>query len=143
MKVCDIMTDRVISIEQSEPVTAAARLLKRHNIGALPVVDEQGKLRGMITDRDIVLRCIAADSDPRATAVSDVMSRGIITTEPFDGVDKCVRLMSEDKVRRLPVADQGRLVGIVSLCDMARSCNCETEAAETLTEISSNLRKKL
>ncbi|MCL2343405.1 MAG: CBS domain-containing protein [Firmicutes bacterium] len=141
-KVCDIMSDRVISVEQSEPVSAAARLLKRHNIGSLPVVDGQGHLRGILTDRDIVLRCVAADGDPKDTAVSDVMSRGIVTTGPFDAVDECVRLMSEDQVRRLPVTDQGRLVGIVALCDLARSMDCEMEAAEALTEISSNMKKK-
>jgi CBS domain-containing protein len=142
MKVCDIMTDKVISIEQTEPVTAAARLLKRHNVGSLPVVDQQGRLTGMVTDRDIVLRCVAAETDPKATSVSDVMSRGIVSAAPFDMVEKCSRLMSEDRVRRLPVTDQGKLVGIVSLCDMARSMNCETEASEALTEISSNFRKR-
>lgn len=142
MKICDIMTDRVISVEQGEPVTAAARLLKRHNIGALPVVDVQGHLRGMVTDRDIVLRCVAVDGDPRSTAVSDIMSRGIVTAGPSDMVDSCARLMSEDRVRRLPVTDQGRLVGIVALCDLARNSGCEMEAAEALTEISSNIRKK-
>jgi len=142
MKVCDIMSDRVISVEQSEPVSAAARLLKRHNIGSLPVVDGQGHLRGILTDRDIVLRCVAADGDPRSTAVSDVMSRGIVTAAPFDAVEECVRLMSEDQVRRLPVTDQGRLVGVVALCDLARSCDCEMEAAEALTEISANIKKK-
>ena len=142
MKVCDIMSDRVISVEQSEPVSAAARLLKRHNIGSLPVVDGQGHLRGILTDRDIVLRCVAADGDPRSTTVSDVMSRGIVTAEPFDAVDKCVRLMGEDQVRRVPVTDHGRLVGIVALCDLARSTDCEMEAAEALSEISSNIKKK-
>ena len=65
MRICDIMTDRVISVGLAEPVAAAARLLKRHNLGALPVCDDQGRLRGMVTDRDIVLRCVAADADPR------------------------------------------------------------------------------
>ena len=73
MKVCDIMSDRVVSIEQNEPVSAAAKLLKRCNIGAVPVCDGQKKLRGMLTDRDIVLRCVAADADPRETPVSEII----------------------------------------------------------------------
>jgi CBS domain-containing protein len=142
MNVCDIMTDRVISVGQSEPVSAAARLLKRHNIGALPVCDDSGRLRGIVTDRDIVTRCIAADADPRETKVSEIMSRGVITASPFDEVERAVRLMSVDQVRRLPITDNGRVVGMVALCDMARSCNCEMEAAEALTEISSNVKRK-
>ena len=142
MKVCDIMTDRVISVGADEPVTAAARLLKQHNVGALPVCDEAGRLKGMITDRDITLRCVAADANPRDMKVKDVMSRGIITAGPFDDVEKAVRLMSEDQVRRLPIMDRGNLVGMIALSDMARSSNCEMEAAEALTEISTNIKRK-
>lgn len=142
MKICDIMSDRVVSIEQNEPVAAAAKLLKRCNVGAVPVCDEKGRLRGMVTDRDIVMRCVAADADPKETRVSEIMSRGIVTAAPFDEVDKAVKLMSADQVRRLPVLDDGKLVGMVTLCDMARNCNCEMEASEALSEISSNFRRK-
>ncbi len=142
MKICDIMTDNVVSIDQSEPVIAAAKLLKKCNIGAVPVCDGSGKLRGMLTDRDIVLRCVALDSDPNSVKVGEIMSRGIITAGPFEEVEQAVRLMSEDQVRRIPVVDSGKLVGMVSLCDMARNCNCDMEAAEALAEISSNLKRK-
>ncbi len=142
MKVCDIMTDKVVSIREDEPVSAAARLLRRCNIGALPVCDGQSRLRGLVTDRDIVVRCVAAGADPDATAVRDIMSRGIITASPFDEVDYAARLMSRDQVRRLPVLDEGRLVGVVTLCDLARDCNCDMEAAAALSEISANFRRR-
>ncbi len=142
MKICDIMSDRVVSIEQDEFVATAAKLLKRCNVGALPVCDDKGRLRGIITDRDIVMRCVAMDADPKGTRVGEIMSRGIVTASPFDDVDKAVKLMSADQVRRLPVMDEGKLVGMVTLCDMARSCSCEMEASEALTEISSNFRRK-
>lgn len=142
MKICDIMSDSVVSIGPGDPVSAAARLLKRCNIGALPVCDGAGRLRGILTDRDIVTRCVALDSDPQQVKVEEIMSRGIITAGPFDELEKAVRLMSGDQVRRLPVLDGGRLVGMVSLCDMARNCNCDMEAAEALAEISSNLKRK-
>jgi len=143
MKICDIMTDRVVSIDRDEPVSAAARLLKRYNIGALPVCDREGRLRGIVTDRDIVLRCVATDQDPAATKVGEVMSRGVVTATPFDPVEKAAELMSQDQVRRLPVVDGGKVVGMLALGDMARSCNCETEAAEALTDISANVRRRL
>ena len=141
MKICDIMSDKVITIGMDEPVSAAARLLKSHNIGVVPVCGKDGQLRGMLTDRDIVLRCVAGNSNPQTTPVKEIMSRGIVTVQPFDDVDKAVQLMSQDQVRRLPVLDNGRIVGIIALSDMARSCNCEMEAAEALSEISSNLRR--
>lgn len=141
MKVCDIMSEKVISIDQNEPVSAAAKLLKRCNIGALPVCDGDHRLRGIVTDRDIVLRCVAADADPKEIKVGEIMSRGIVTASPFDEVSQAAKIMSTDQVRRLPVLDGGRLVGMVTLCDMARDCNCDMEAGEALTEISSNFRR--
>ena len=142
MKVSDIMSSRVISIGQNEPVSAAAKLLKRANIGALPVCDAKQRLRGIVTDRDIVTRCVALGADPEETAVGEIMSRGVVTASPLEEVNAAVRRMSEDQVRRLPVLDEGRLVGIVTLCDMARDSNCDMEAAAALTEISSNLSRK-
>ena len=142
MKVSDIMTDKVVSVGKDEPVLTAARLLKRYNVGSLPVVDNDKRLRGIITDRDIALRCVAAEGDPHSVRVSEIMSRGIITVAPDDLVDSAVRCMSDDQVRRLPVVEDGRLVGMVSLCDMARSRSCEMEAAEALAEISSNIRRR-
>lgn len=142
MKVCDIMSDKVVSINQNEPVSAAAKLLKQCNIGSLPVCDGQMRLRGILTDRDIVLRCVAADADPRETQISEIMSRGVVTAGPFDEVEQAVKTMSGDQVRRLPVVSDGRLVGMLALCDMARDANCDMEAAEALTEISSNFRRK-
>ena len=70
MEVQEIMTAKVITVGQDEPVTAAARLLRRWNLGALPVTDSTGRLRGVLTDRDIVLRCLALDNDPADTRVS-------------------------------------------------------------------------
>ena len=142
MKICEIMSERVITIDAEEPVIAAARLMKSHNIGSVPACGKDGRLRGIITDRDIVLRCVAGDADPQTTPVREVMSRGIVTAQPFDDVEKAARLMSLDQVRRLPVLDGGRVVGIVALSDLARSCECEMEAAEALTEISANLRRR-
>lgn len=140
MKISEIMSDRVITIGQSEPVIAAARLCKRFNLGALPVTDDDGRLRGMLTDRDIVLRCVAAGADPKETRVRDVMTRTVVTVPPDTEVSSAARLMGEDQVRRLPVVEDGRLIGMLSLCDMAR--RCDMEAAEALADISSNIRRK-
>ena len=140
MTVSEIMTGKTISIDKDEPISAAARLLKRYNIGALPVTDKEKRLRGMITDRDIVMRCIAADADPRSTPVREIMSRGIITVSPGDSIEIAAAAMGTDQIRRLPVVDEGRLVGMVSLCDLASSSS--VEAIKTLSSISSNIRRR-
>jgi CBS domain-containing protein len=142
MKISDIMTERVVSVGQDEPVAAAARLLKRHNVGALPVCDSSGRLRGLVTDRDIVLRCVAMDEDPQTVRTGDIMSRGIVTAEPTDSVERATQLMSQDQIRRLPVTDNGRIVGFLSLGDLARNRNCDMEASEALSEISANIKRR-
>ena len=139
MKVSDSMSGRVVTIGQHEPVIAAARLLKRMNLGALPVTDDKGKLKGMLTDRDIVLRCVAAGADPKTLEIREIMSRGVVTASPGHEVSEAARLMRGDQVRRLPVVEGGKLVGMLSIADMAR--RCDMEAAAALADISSNLRR--
>ena len=139
MKVSDIMSDRVVTIDEREPVIAAARLLKRMNLGALPVTDRGGKLVGMLTDRDIVLRCVALGGDACTMTAGDVMTRGVVTATPDVKVDDAAKRMGRGQVRRLPVVENGKLVGMLSLADMARKC--DMEAAAALADISSNLRR--
>lgn len=142
MKVRQIMTDHVVTVGQREPVAHAARLMKRGNLGALPVCDDEGRLRGIVTDRDIVTRCIAADDDPGDTPVREIMSRGIVTCGAEDDADELARTMSARQVRRVPVTEGGKVIGMVSLGDLARNDLFSMEAAEALSEISSNILRK-
>lgn len=141
MRVFDIMSDHVVTVGLSEPVAAAARLLKQYNIGAVPVCDDRGNLRGMITDRDIAVRCIANGLSPVETKNGDIMTRGVISVADNTLVGDAARLMAGAQVRRLPVCRNGQLVGMLSLADLARNTDCDTEAAEALCEISKNIRK--
>ncbi len=142
MKVQDFMTDHIITVGQLEPVTAAARLMRRHNLGALPVCDDSGRLRGVITDRDITTRCVAGDLDPASTAIREIMSRGVTTCRPDDDADDVLRIMSAGLIRRLPVTNGSKVIGMVSLADLARNNNYSMEAAEALGEISSNVIRR-
>ena len=142
MNICDIMTERVISISEDEPIVAAARLMKQNNIGALPVRDEKGKLKGIVTDRDIVLRCVAANSNLQDVRIGEIMSRNLVTAAPFEDAEKAAAKMGESQVRRLPITDNGILVGLVALGDLARSGEFDMEAADALGEISANFRRK-
>ena len=142
MEISEIMTGQVVSICEDEPVIAAARLMKQYNFGAVPVRDERGRLKGIVTDRDIVLRCVASGVSPRDLRVSEIMSRNIETVSPHENAEKAAERMAERQVRRLPVTDGGLLVGIVALGDMARCRSCDMEAGEALSGISENFRRK-
>lgn len=142
MQVKDLMTRKVITVSQDETVSAAARLLARYNLGALPVVNKDGRLRGMVTDRDVVLRCVAHDENPHEVKISEIMSRRIISVSPEDPADLCAEKMAEAQIRRLPVEQNGKLVGMVCLADMATAPSFSMEAAKALTEISVNVRRK-
>ena len=125
--------------EPTASAALAARLISRHNVGALPVCGADRRLRGMVTDRDIVLRCVAAEEDPAQTLVRDIMTRGCTAVSPRDDCREATRLMSVQQVRRLPVVEDGRLVGIVSLADLARSQRFDMEAAQAVRRRESRL----
>ena len=139
MQVKDLMNPSVVTIEPTSSAALAARLISRHNVGALPVCGEDRRLRGMVTDRDIVLRCIAAEEDPAQTPVRDIMTRNCAAVAPGDDCRKATQLMSVHQVRRLPVVENGKLVGMISLSDVARSGRFDLEAAQALCEISENI----
>ena len=141
MKVSDIMSSHVICVGQDESVGTAARLLKRYNLGALPVCDGQGRLRGVVTDRDIVLRCVAPEGDPAQLRISEIMSRGVVTAERGESVNEVSARMAARQLRRIPVTEEGRIVGMVSLCDLARRADCRSEAEAALGAVSANLRR--
>ena len=94
------------------------------------------------TDRDIVLRCLALDNDPADTRVSEVMSRAVVTARPGDSVQSAAALMAREQLRRLPVAENGRLVGMVTACDLARREKLDAEFAEAMRGISANLVRR-
>ena len=107
----------------------------------MPVTDDEGRLCGMITDRDIVLRCVAAGRDPDGACVGDIMSRRVISVSPDDDAAEAAELMSREKIRRLPVVRDGRLCGVLSLSDIARSRGFHMEAARAFADISSNVSR--
>lgn len=139
MEVRDLMNASVVSVEPTSSAALAARLISRHNVGALPVCSEDKRLRGMITDRDIVLRCVAAEEDPAQTTVRDIMTRNCATVSPGDDCREATRLMAAQQVRRLPVVEGGKVVGMISLGDLAKSRRFDMEAAQALSEISENI----
>jgi CBS domain-containing protein len=137
----DVMSRQVISITPEESVALAARLLARYTLGALPVCTEGGKLVGIITDRDIVIRSVADPLDPATLAVEEIMSRNVEWITPQEPLHTAALRMARRQIRRLPVVENGNLVGMLSLGDLAIQGDDKMEAAEALEEISRNLRR--
>ena len=142
MKVKDLMTTGVIGIRAEEPVAVAARQLTHYNIGMLPVCGKDGTLKGVLTDRDIVTRCLASGRSAQDTQVGDIMTTQLHCVNP--GMDAAVAasLMGRQQVRRLPVVENGKLCGMLSLGDLATHENTVYDAGDALSEIASNLSSR-
>lgn len=138
MQVKDIMNPSVISVKPDDTAADAARLIARHNVGSLPVCGEDGGLRGIVTDRDIVLRCVATQEDPTKTKVSALMSRNCATVSPQDDARAAAQMMAQSQVRRLPVLENDKVVGILSLGDLSTNHTCDMETAQALCRISND-----
>ena len=142
MLVKDVMSTNVAVVSPEDSVAVAARLLSRRNIGVLPVAGPGGQLKGILTDRDIVLRCVAASFDPALTKVRQIMTSNPVSLSPDDDAAEAGALMARRQIRRLPVTEHGRIVGMVSLGDLAARPDYSIEAAEALADICLNLQQR-
>ena len=133
-QVRDVMTSNPRTTEATTSVADAARLLREEDVGALPVVEE-GRLIGMLTDRDIVVRVLAEGKDPQSTPVGEIASREIQSAAPEQELDQALRLMASRQVRRLPVVEGERLVGILAQADVAETAPAE-RTGEVVEQIS-------
>ena len=139
MKIRDVMTNPVIRIHPDESVAVAARTLAHYNIGAMPVCGNDGRLCGLVTDRDIVTRCLASGRSADSTAVKDVMTARVIVARPDMDANLAAGLMGREQIRRLPVMENGRLCGMVSLGDLANREETAYDATDALSGISRNV----
>ena len=114
----DVMTPNPKALSQSATIMEAACAMRDNDIGDVVVLDN-GRLCGILTDRDIVVRALAAGCDPNRTSVGEICSRAVVTLAPEDSTGQAVRVMREHAIRRLPIEERGSVVGIVTLGDMA------------------------
>jgi len=133
-RLADVLTPGVETTTSSEALRDAARTMRKGDFGAMPVVDD-GRLVGMLTDRDIVVRAVAEGLDPMSARVGDVASPSPVAVAPDQDLDEAMELMAEYRVRRLPVVDGERLVGVVSQADVALEAN-EKKTGSVVQEIS-------
>ncbi len=139
MNIRDVMTNKVYAALPDASITEVAKKMKELNVGSIPVCDNQDQPIGIITDRDIVLRGVVEGLD-NTSNVSDIMSKGIVSVTPDTHVHEAARIMGENQVRRLPVIENGKIVGMVSIGDLAVTNIYENEAGEALSNISTPSR---
>jgi CBS domain-containing protein len=133
-RIREVMTPGPETVEPGKPATEAAKLMKKADAGMIPVV-QNGRLFGTVTDRDIVLRVIAEGKNPQSTTVGEIASLEPVTVTPDQDLDEALQLMAKHQVRRLPVVEDGRLIGVLAQADVAREGN-EREVGETVEQIS-------
>ena len=145
MKVKDCMCNSVVWLTPEASVCDCAKLMCQEHIGSIPVCDNDQNVIGFVTDRDILLRTVACNKDINTTKLSDIMSTGICCCDINNDVEHATKLMSENKIRRIPVVENNKIVGMLTLGDLAKNqdistgevaatfeniCNCNTKNAE-------------
>ncbi len=134
-KIREVMTESPRTVRGDDTVAAAAKLMRDEDAGIAPVTEDGGKLVGVVTDRDLAIRVIAEGKDPRSTKVVEIASEKIYTVEPQQDLDEALSLMAQHQVRRLPVVERGKLVGILAQADVARHADPE-RTGKVVEEIS-------
>ncbi len=130
----DIMTKNIVAVLPSDTAEDAAKLMSEHDIGSVPVVSK-GELKGLLTDRDIIVRCVSKGKPVNSTKVSELMTTDVAFTTPEQSIHDAISMMAAERVRRLPVVKGGYVDGMVSLADVAR-IHSGPEIASALSEIS-------
>jgi CBS domain-containing protein len=130
----DIMTQGPACIGEHDTLLQAARKMRDLDVGALPICGEDDRLKGMLTDRDIVIRCLAEDRDPGSVTAGSLAEGAPVTIGADDPLEEVLATMAEYQVRRLPVIDGERLVGIIAESDIAQNAPAQ-DVAETIDAV--------
>ncbi|MGH7910616.1 MAG: CBS domain-containing protein [Candidatus Dormibacteraceae bacterium] len=125
----DVMTSDPVTVDRKDSVAEAARLMREHDVGAI-VVEDQGKVCGIVTDRDITVRAVAAGQEGGRTNVGDICSAELGTVSPGESLDRAIEEMRSRSVRRVPVTDDGGVVGILSIGDLAMERDQQSALAD-------------
>lgn len=139
----EVMTKDPASCSASEMVTKVASLMKQHDVGSVPVVESDKRLVGIVTDRDIVLKVVAAGRNPEQTPVKEAMTPNPVSCKEDDDLDYALKLMKERQVRRMPIADgSGRLTGIIAQADVATRVSKDAKTGELVEAISESAKTR-
>ena len=136
MKVRELMSLDICFCEPDETVSNVAKKMNEYHVGSIPVCNTNKNVVGIITDRDITLRCVACNKDVNTTNVSDIMTTSVCCCNSDTDIQDATKLMSDMQVRRIPVLEKNKIVGIISLGDLANSKNVSAkEVSDTVENI--------
>lgn len=131
----DIMSKEIVSLNSNDSIESAAQLMKQYNVGSIPICS-QNKVIGIVTDRDIALRSVAVGQNSKQQSVSDIMTSNPVTGSPNMDVHDAAKIMSDKQIRRLPVVENNKLVGMVALGDISVEPTLQDNAEKALKNIS-------
>lgn len=135
LKIEDIMVESVVTVDAEAPVMKAVKLMNENEIGCI-VVTRRRRAVGIVTERDMLKRVIAKSKSPQKTKIREIMTKPLIFAQPDMDIEEATRLMFEKKIKKLPIIDHGRLVGLVTLTDVARF---QPQVMKILKKLSSNI----
>lgn len=134
MKVKDLMSTSIVCVKPETPLAQVAKQMRQADVGSLPVCDDRSQVLGIITDRDIVIRALSSESGTKVAG--DVMTKNPIIANPNMDMHEATLLMAKHQIRRLPVVENNRLLGVLSMADIARKNIYVDEAGDALSAIS-------
>ena len=137
MEVEDIMVSKVITIDANATVKEAARLMNRHEIGSL-IALQKGQVVGIMTERDLLKKVVEQSKNPAKTKVHEIMSKRLFVGTPRMEIPDAVRLMLQKKIKKLPIVVEGKIVGLVTLTDVARTTRIEPQMIGVIKELRKN-----
>ena len=130
------MIRNVITLQANATVYEAVKLLNKHKIGCLVVLNDNGQIAGIVTERDLLERVLESCRNPKQTRVTEIMTRNVITGTPNMDVFEATRMMFKLKVKKLPITENNRLVGIVTLTDIARATSIDQRTIQLIEQLS-------
>jgi CBS domain-containing protein len=137
MEVEDIMVQKVITVDPNASVKEAARLMNKHEIGSLIVVG-QGQVMGIMTERDLLKKVVEVGKNPAKTKVNEIMSKRLVVGSSHMEIPDAVRLMLQKKIKKLPIVTEGKIIGLVTLTDIARTTRIEPQMIGVIKELRKN-----
>src|SRR5258706_1638601 len=141
MKIGEVMTTDVATASVDTTLEEIATMMRAENVGAIPILNEDEELAGIVTDRDIVIRCIADGKDATEATAEDILSYRVDSISPDQNVEAAAKLMASKQIRRLPVVENGKLVGIISIGDLAVKAHEEKLLGHTLEDVSQGVKQ--
>ena len=134
MRVKESMSTNVIKVDENASLMQVAKLMRQNDIGCIPVCNNQSRVLGFVTDRDIIIKCVANGEDCLNTKASEIMERNVIKTTADTDILSAAKIMEENQIRRLPVLEDNKIVGILSIGDLARNKHISSKEVGTTLE---------